>query len=129
MTNLLAWAWGNRRGQVRCIAVIARPLHSEHRLKNTEQLIKRSLRETPQSVDETVPIYSPQLISDNMTIFTLKAATYAKRVWMSASCERGNNKSAKVSIKLIRRHYDTRPRLPDFRSTRGIQRNKEDIAS
>jgi hypothetical protein len=92
------WAWGNRRGQVRCIAVLARPLHSEHRLKNTEQLIKRSLRETPQSVDETVPIYSPQLISDNMTIFTLKPATHTKREWMSASCERGNNKSAKVSI-------------------------------
>ena len=78
--------------------MLAGPLHSEHRLKNTEQLIKRSIRETPQSLDETVPIYSPQLISDNMTIFTLKPATHTKRVWMSASCERGNNKSAKVSI-------------------------------
>ena len=80
------------------MAVLARPLHSEHRLKNTQQLIKRSLRETSQSLDETVPIYSPQLISDNMPIFALKPATHTKRVWMSASCERGNNKSTKVSI-------------------------------
>ncbi len=78
--------------------MLARPLHSEHRLKNTEQLIKRSIRETPQSLDETVPIYSPQLISDNMAIFTLKPATHTKRIWMSASCERGNNKSVEVSI-------------------------------
>ena len=80
------------------MAVVARPLHSEHRLENTQQLIKRSLRESPQSLDETVPIYSPQLISDTMTIFPLNPATHAKRVWMSASCEWGNDKSAKVSI-------------------------------
>jgi len=78
--------------------VLARPLHSEHRLKNAEQLINRGIRETPQTLDETVPIYSRQLISDNMTIFTLKPATHTKRVWISASCKRGNNKSAKVSI-------------------------------
>ena len=92
------WAWGNIRELVRCMAVLAGPLHSEHRLKNTQQLIKRSFRESPQSFDETVPIYSPKLISDNMTIFPLKPATHTKRVWMSASCERGNDKSAKVSI-------------------------------
>ncbi len=80
------------------MAVFPRPLHSEHGLKNTQQLIKRSPRETPQSLDETVPIYSPQLISYNMTIFALKPATDTKGVWMSASCKRGNNKSAKVSI-------------------------------
>ena len=80
------------------MAVLARPLHSEHRLKNTQQLIQRILRQTPQSLDETVSVYSPQLISDNMTIFPLKPATHTKRVWMSASCERGNDKSAKVSI-------------------------------
>jgi len=80
------------------MAVLAKPLHSEHRLKNTQQLIRRSLRESSQSLDEAVPIYSPQLISDNMTIFPLKPATHTKRVWMSASCERGNDKSAKVSI-------------------------------
>jgi len=34
---------GNWRGRVRCMAVLARPLHSEHRLKNTQQLIERSL--------------------------------------------------------------------------------------
>ena len=80
------------------MAVLAKPLHSEHRLKNTQQLIKRSLRESPQSLDETVPVYSPQLISDNMAIFPLKPAMHTKRVWMSTSCERGNDKSAKVSI-------------------------------
>jgi len=115
--------------RVRCMAVLARPLHNEHRLKNTQQLIKRSLRQIPQSLDETVPIDHSQLISHNMAVFAVKAATHTKRVWMSASCERRNHESAKVSIQLVRRHYDTRPRLPDFRSSRGIQRDKEDIAS
>ena len=115
--------------RVRCMAVLARPLHNEHRLKNTQQLIKRSLRQIPQSLDETVPIDNSQLISHNMAVFAVKPATHTKRVWMSASCERRNNESAKVSIQLVRRHYDTRPRLPDFRSSRGIQRDKEDIAS
>ena len=55
----------------RCLVVLARPLHNEHRLKNTQQLINRSLRQTPQSLDETVPIYSPQLISQNMTDFAI----------------------------------------------------------
>jgi len=107
----------------------AKHLHNEHRLKNTQQLIKRSLRQTPQSLDKTVPIDSPQLISHNMTVFAVKPATHTKRIWMTASCERRNYESAKVSIQLVRRHYDTRPCLPDFRSSRGIQRNKEDIAS
>ena len=80
------------------MAVLARPLHSKHRLKNTQQLIQRRLRQTPQSLDETVPIYSPQLISHNMTVFAIKPATYTKGVWMSASGERCNNESAKVSI-------------------------------
>ena len=80
------------------MAVLARPLHSEHRLKNTQQLIQRRLRQTPQSLDETVPIYRPQLISHNMTVFAIKPATYTKGVWMSASGERCNNESAKVSI-------------------------------
>ena len=80
------------------MAVLARPLHSEHRLKNTQQLIQGSLRETPQSLDETVPIYSPQLISHNMTVFAIKPATYTKRVWMAASGERRDDESAKVSI-------------------------------
>jgi hypothetical protein len=111
------------------MAELARPLHSEHRLKNTQQLIQRRHRQTPQSLDETFPIHSLQLISHNMAILALKPATHTKRVWMAASGERGNNESAKVSIELVRRHDDTRPRLPDFRSTRWIQRDKEDIAS
>jgi hypothetical protein len=83
------------------MAVLARPLHSEHSLQNNQQLIQRSLRKTPQSLDETVLIYSPQLINYNMTVFAIKPATHTKGVWMSASGERRNNKSTKVSIKLI----------------------------
>ena len=76
------------------MAVLARPLCSEHRLKNTQQLIERSLRQSPQLLDETFPIYSSQLISHNMTVFTIKRATHSKRVWMTASCERRNEESA-----------------------------------
>ncbi|CAK6690712.1 hypothetical protein IFHNHDMJ_00870 [Synechococcus sp. CBW1107] len=111
------------------MAVLARHLHSEHRLKNTQQLSQRSLRKTPQSLDESFPIYGPQLVRHNMTFFAVKLATHTKRVWMAASRERGNNEGAKVSIQLVRRHYDTRPSLPDFRASRGIQRDKEDVTS
>ena len=76
------------------MAVLARPLHSEHRLKNTQQLIECSLRQSPQLLDETFPIYSSQLISHNVTVFTIKRATHSKRVWMTASCERRNDESA-----------------------------------
>lgn len=96
--------------------MLARPLQSEHRLKNTQPLIQRSLRKNPQSLDETFPFYSPQLISHNMTVFTIRAASYTKRVWISASCERRNNEGSKVSIQ-------------HFRSLRGSQRDKEDVAS
>ena len=103
-----------------CMAVLARPLNSEHRLKNTQKLIQRSLRKTPQSLDETLPIYGPQLISNNMTIFAFKPATHTKRVWMAAGGKRRNLNGAKVSIQLIWRDHDTRPGLLDFRSSRGI---------
>ena len=66
----------------------------EHRLKNTQQLIERSLRQYPQLLDETILIYSPQLISHNVTVFTIKRATHTKRVRMSASCKRRNDESA-----------------------------------
>ena len=88
------WATGSWRGRVRCTAVLARPLCSEHRLKNTQQLIERSLRQSPQLLDETFPIYSSQLISHNVTVFTIKRATHSKRVWMTASGERRNDESA-----------------------------------
>jgi hypothetical protein len=122
-------SFGKSMGRVRCMAGLARPLHSEHRLKNTQQLIERRHRQTPQSLHETFPIYSPQLISHNMAVLSFKPAPHTKGVWMAASGERGNNESAKVSIELIRRHDDARPRVPDFRSSRRIQRDKEDIAS
>ena len=51
-TKILRW-------RVRCMAVLARPLQSEHRLQNSQKIIQRSLRQTPQSPDETFPIYSP----------------------------------------------------------------------
>ena len=76
------------------MAVLAMPLHSKHRLKNTEQLIERTLRQSPQRLDETFPIYSPKLICHNVTIFTIKRATHTKGVWMTASCERRNDESA-----------------------------------
>ena len=76
------------------MAVLATPLHSEHRLKNIQQLIERSLRQSPQLLDETFPIYSSQLISHNVTVFTIKHATHTKRVWMTTSCERSNDESA-----------------------------------
>ena len=76
------------------MAVLARPLHSEHRQKNTQQLLERSLRQSPQMLDETFPIYRSQLISHNMTVLTIKRATHSKRVWMTASCERRNDESA-----------------------------------
>jgi len=76
------------------MAVLATPLHSEHRLKNIQQLIERSLRQSPQLLDETFPIYSPQLISHNVTVFTIKRTTHTKRVWMTASCKWRNDESA-----------------------------------
>jgi hypothetical protein len=76
------------------MAVLARSLHSEHRLKNTQQIIERSLRQSPQLLNETFPIYSSQLISYNVTVFAVKRATHTKRVWMTASCERRNDESA-----------------------------------
>jgi hypothetical protein len=75
------------------MARLARPLHSEHRLKNNQQLFQRSLRQTPQSLDKTVPIHSPQLISHDVTIFTIKRATHTKRIRMTASCEWRNDES------------------------------------
>ena len=76
------------------MAVLARPLYSEHRLKNTQQLIERSLRQSPQLLDETFNIYSSQLISHNVTVLPIKRTTHSKRVWMTACCERRNDESA-----------------------------------
>ena len=76
------------------MAVLASPLQSEHRLKNTQQLSKCRLRQPPQLFDKTFPIYSSQLISHNVTIFTIKHAAHTKRVWMTTSCERSNDESA-----------------------------------
>ena len=92
----------NLRQRVKCMAVLARPLHSEHRLHDTQQLSQRRLRQTPQSLDETIAIDGPQLVWHNVTFFAVKLATHTKRVWMSASCERRNNKSTKVSVQLVR---------------------------
>ncbi len=82
-----------QEGRVRCMAVLARLLQSEHRLKDTQQLIECSLRQSPQMLDETFSIYSSQLISHNVAVFTIKGATHTKRVWMTASCEWRNDES------------------------------------
>ncbi len=54
------------------MAVLARLLHSKHRLKNAQQVIERSLRQSPQMLDEMFPVYSSQLISHNVTVFPVK---------------------------------------------------------
>jgi hypothetical protein len=56
--------------------------------------MERSLRQSPQWLNETFPIYSPQLISHNVTVFTVKRTTHTKRVWMTASCKWRNDESA-----------------------------------
>lgn len=76
------------------MAVLARLLHSKHRLENTQQLIERGIRQSPQMLGETFPVYSSQLISHNLTVFPVKRTTHTKRVWMSASCKRRNNECA-----------------------------------
>lgn len=81
---------------------VSRPLHSKHRPQNTQQLIQRSLRQSPQVLDKTIPINSPQLIGYNVAVFAIKPATHTKRISMTAGCEGCNNKSAKVSIQFIR---------------------------
>ena len=108
------------------MAVLARLLHSKPRLKNTQQLSQRSLRQPPQSLDETFRIYGPQLVRQNMTVFAIQLATNTEQVWMAASGERRNNEVAEVSIQLVRRHDNTRPVLPVFRTSYGMQRDTED---
>ena len=87
------------------------------------------LRQTPQSRDEMVPLYSPKLISHNLTVFALlKPETHTKRLWVSASCEWHKNECSKPSIQFVWRNSDTWSLLPDCRSSRGIQCDKEEIA-
>lgn len=109
--------------------MLSRPLHSQHRLKNTPQIMQRSLRQIPQSRVETVPVYRSELIGHRLTVCTLKPARCTKRVRISARLERRNRESAKVLIQLVWGHHDTRARFPDFGSSQGIQSNMEDIAS
>jgi hypothetical protein len=90
----ISLAYGKMKGAAQVHGRVARPSYSEHRLKNTQQLIERSVRQSPQMLDETLHINSSQLVSNNMTVFTIKCATHSKRVWMTASCERRNNESA-----------------------------------
>jgi hypothetical protein len=77
------------------MAVLARPVQSKHRLQNTQQLIQCGLRQTPNALNKTIPINSPQLISYNMAIFAIKLASHAKRLSMSTSCKGRNTKSTK----------------------------------
>jgi hypothetical protein len=95
--NAVVLAEGKKTGQMQ--GCVARPLHSEHRLENAQQLSQGCLRQTPQSLDETLPISGPsELARHNMTVFAVKRATHTKWAWMSARWERCNNASAKMSI-------------------------------
>ena len=109
------------------MAVLARPLHSKHRLQNTKDFAQRGVGQASQTFDEVISIDGPQLISHHVPILAVESAAHTKWVWMPPCCERRNNEGAEVCIQFIRRDNNAWPCLPDFRSTRWIQGNKKDV--
>jgi hypothetical protein len=67
------------------MAKLARPLHSKHRLQNAQKLFLRSLRQTPQASDKSIPIYNPQLFGYNVAVFAIKPTKHRKKIWVTAS--------------------------------------------
>ena len=85
-----------------CIWLLARPLHSEHSLQNTEHLHPRVISQNTQPLNQPISIDSPELINNLVSIFVIKSATYAKRIVMTTYCKWRNDKRAEMKIKLIR---------------------------
>jgi hypothetical protein len=82
--------------------LLARPLHSEHSLQNTEHFQQRVISQNTQALNQPISIDGPELINNHVPIFIFKAAAYAKRVWMTTCCERRDDKSAEMGIQFIR---------------------------
>ena len=85
-----------------CIWLLARPLHSEHSLQNTEHLHPRVISQNTQPLNQPISIDSPELINNLVSIFVIKSATYAKRIVMTTYCKWRNDKRAEMKIRLIR---------------------------
>ncbi len=83
-------------------AFIARPSYSKHSLQNTQQFIYFSVRQTSQALYKSTHVDSPQLVCNNLAIFTIELAAHPKGVRMTSSCERSNYVGTKVNIQLIR---------------------------
>ena len=112
-----------------CIWLLARPLHSEHSLQNTEHLHPRVISQNTQPLNQPISIDSPELINNLVSIFVIKSATYAKRIVMTTYCKWRNDKRAEMKIKLIRGDVNARSRFPDYSSSCGIIRYKINIPS
>lgn len=84
------------------MAVLARPLHSEHSLQYTEHLDHRVIGQKTQALNQPISIDRSELISNHVTIFVLRSASYAKRVRMPTCCEWCNDKCAQMGVQLIR---------------------------
>ena len=119
---------GESQGKrVKSMAVLAKPLHSKHRLQNIEDFIERDIGQAPQALDEAISIDCPQLISHNVALLSVDFAAHTKWVWMTTRRQGRHNEGAQVSIQFIGRDNDAGSCFPDFRSTRGIQGNKKDV--
>jgi hypothetical protein len=60
-------------------AVLGRPLHSKHRLQNTEHLQQRVIGQNAQMPDQAISVDSPEPFSNHVTMLIMKSATYTKK--------------------------------------------------
>jgi hypothetical protein len=70
------------RRRVRYMTMLARSLHSKHRLHNTQQSIQHGLTKTSQALDKRTPVYNLQLIDYSLAVYAIKLATHTERVYM-----------------------------------------------
>jgi hypothetical protein len=59
--------------------LLARPLHSEHSLQNTEHFRQRVIGQNTQALNQPISINGPELIKNYVPLFIFKVAAYAKR--------------------------------------------------
>ena len=91
--------------------------------------MQRSRCNFAESSDQTLTVDCPNLVQDDVPPAPAERARDAKWVPMPARGQRGDDERPQMSIELVGRHIDTRPRLPDLAAPRRIQIDQEHLAA
>ena len=129
VTHLLVDHDSNPAKPAAAIACYTARLLREHFLQDTQRFRQGGGTDRPETANQPCPIYSPELVEDDVAVLLQEPARDAEGVGVAPRRHWSDEKRTEVLVQLIRRDDDAGSCLTDLATLGWIERNEVDVTS